>query len=92
MDTEFFKDKLVLIMGLGKFGGGVDVAKFACDAGANVLVTDLADAEQLKDSIAERPNHSDPCKSEFRYNSMNIQEFSHNSAAILKILGLLNIF
>ena len=53
MDIEFFKNKLVLIMGLGKFGGGVDVAKFACDAGANVLVTDLADGEQLEDSIAE---------------------------------------
>ena len=34
-------------MGLGKFGGGLDCAVFACDAGAKVLVTDLADESKL---------------------------------------------
>ncbi len=38
-------------MGLGRFGGGVDAAKFAAKAGAQVIVTDLASREQLKDSI-----------------------------------------
>ncbi len=38
-------------MGLGRFGGGVDVAEFAVRAGAKVMVTDLAPAEQLSDSI-----------------------------------------
>ncbi len=38
-------------MGLGRFGGGVDVAEFAVKAGAKVIVTDLAPAEQLSDSI-----------------------------------------
>jgi len=40
-------------MGLGRFGGGVDTAKFACRAGAKVTVTDLATAEKLKDSIGQ---------------------------------------
>lgn len=40
-------------MGLGRFGGGVDVAKFAADAGAKVTITDLATAEQLNDSVKQ---------------------------------------
>ena len=47
MNEDFFKDKDVLVMGLGRFGGGVDCAKFACDSGAGVTVTDLADEEAL---------------------------------------------
>ncbi|KPK43314.1 MAG: hypothetical protein AMJ65_06130 [Phycisphaerae bacterium SG8_4] len=48
-----FAGKKVLVMGLGRFGGGVDVAKFAARAAARVTVTDLASAEQLSDSIAK---------------------------------------
>ncbi len=51
MNKDFFTDKKVLIMGLGRFGGGVDVAEFAARAGAKVIVTDLAPAAQLSDSI-----------------------------------------
>ena len=46
-----FAAKKVLIMGLGRFGGGVDVAEFAARAGARVIVTDLASSEQLSNSI-----------------------------------------
>jgi len=51
MNKDFFNDKKVLIMGLGRFGGGVDCAEFAVRAGAKVIVTDLAPAAQLSDSI-----------------------------------------
>ena len=51
MNKEFFAGKTVLVMGLGRFGGGIDVAKFAHAAGAKVIVTDLASAQQLSDSI-----------------------------------------
>ncbi len=51
MNKDFFTDKKVLIMGLGRFGGGVDCAEFAARAGAKVIVTDLAPAAQLSDSI-----------------------------------------
>jgi len=47
-----FAAKKVLIMGLGRFGGGIDVARFAHGAGAKVIVTDLASAEQLSDSLS----------------------------------------
>ncbi len=53
MDSAFFKHKKVLVMGLGRFGGGVDSAAFAASRGAKVVVTDLADAEQLSDSITQ---------------------------------------
>jgi UDP-N-acetylmuramoylalanine--D-glutamate ligase len=53
MNKEFFVGKKVLVMGLGRFGGGVDVAKFACSAGAQVTITDLASADCLRDSIEQ---------------------------------------
>ena len=41
MGEGLFRDKKILVMGLGRFGGGVDVVKFACLVGARVIVTDL---------------------------------------------------
>ncbi len=52
MNKKFFTGKKVLVMGLGHFGGGADVAEFAANAGAKVIVTDLASAEQLCESIS----------------------------------------
>ncbi|MFH1370428.1 MAG: UDP-N-acetylmuramoyl-L-alanine--D-glutamate ligase [Planctomycetota bacterium] len=51
MDANFIAGKTVLVMGLGRFGGGVDVVKFACENGAKVIVTDLAKREELAESI-----------------------------------------
>jgi len=46
-----FHGKKVLVMGLGRFGGGVDAAQFAASVDAKVIVTDLAQPEKLKNSI-----------------------------------------
>jgi UDP-N-acetylmuramoylalanine-D-glutamate ligase len=43
--------KNVLVMGLGRFGGGVDAVRFAAEAGARVIVTDKATPDKLQDSI-----------------------------------------
>lgn len=43
----------VLVMGLGRFGGGVDAARYAAQSGARVIVTDKASEEQLRDSIGQ---------------------------------------
>ncbi|GAI89668.1 unnamed protein product, partial [marine sediment metagenome] len=51
MNKGFFTGKKILIMGLGRFGGGVDAAEFAVKAGAKVVVTDLAQPQQLADSV-----------------------------------------
>ena len=53
MNKEFFAGKKVLVMGLGRFGGGVDAARFACGADAEVTITDLAPADCLQDSIEQ---------------------------------------
>jgi UDP-N-acetylmuramoylalanine--D-glutamate ligase len=45
--------KNILVMGLGRFGGGVGVTRFLAARGARVTVTDLAPADQLKDSAAK---------------------------------------
>jgi UDP-N-acetylmuramoylalanine--D-glutamate ligase len=42
----------VVVMGLGRFGGGVGVTRFLVGQGADVLVTDLASPDQLRQSIA----------------------------------------
>lgn len=42
----------VTVMGLGHFGGGVEVAAWLARQGARVTVTDLADAQTLADSLA----------------------------------------
>ncbi len=47
MDKGFFRDKRVVIMGLGSFGGGADSALFAARAGARTRVTDMAPPEKL---------------------------------------------
>jgi len=51
MDRDFFQGKRVLVMGLGRFGGGLDSALFAAKAGARVLVTDLAGEADLKETL-----------------------------------------
>ncbi len=51
MQTTDLKNKRVLVMGLGSFGGGADSAAFACGQGAQVTVTDLADEARLGQTL-----------------------------------------
>ncbi len=43
--------KRVTLMGLGRFGGGVGVARWLAEQGAHVLVTDLLSAEKLAATV-----------------------------------------
>ena len=43
----------VLVMGLGRFGGGAGVTQWLLHEGAHVTVTDLSSESQLADSLAE---------------------------------------
>jgi UDP-N-acetylmuramoylalanine--D-glutamate ligase len=45
------EDKQVLVMGLGRFGGGADVVRFMAKQGAYVTVTDRASQDALDDSL-----------------------------------------
>jgi len=51
--TTILTGRKVLVMGLGRFGGGVDAVRFAVKSGAHVVVTDKATAEQLRDSMGQ---------------------------------------
>lgn len=46
-----FAGKRVLVMGLGRFGGGIGVTRWLCDQGASVTVTDLAAEDDLAESL-----------------------------------------
>jgi UDP-N-acetylmuramoylalanine-D-glutamate ligase len=48
---HIFKNKKVLIMGLGTKGGGVVSAKFAHKHGAEVTITDMQPEARLKESL-----------------------------------------
>jgi UDP-N-acetylmuramoylalanine--D-glutamate ligase len=74
MNREFFTGKEVLVMGLGRFGGGVDVAKFTASAGAKVTVTDLAPADKLYDSIGQLKGLANI---QFRLGSHDSTDFIH---------------
>jgi len=54
-ERKFFvielKDKRIVVMGLGSFGGGQDSVRFACEQGGHVIVTDLADEAKLRETI-----------------------------------------
>ena len=72
MNRDFFAGKKVLVMGLGRFGGGVDVAKFACGADAKVIITDLASAEQLSCSTEQLEEFAEI---EYHLGSHNLGDF-----------------
>ncbi len=44
-------DKCVTVAGLGRFGGGITVARWLVEQGAKVLVTDQAKADAMADSV-----------------------------------------
>lgn len=51
MKAKDFRNKKITIIGLGLHDGGVGTAKYFCELGAKVLVTDLRSKEELKKSI-----------------------------------------
>jgi len=52
-DRRSLAGRRVLVMGLGRFGGGVDATRYAAQAGAKVVVTDKAREDQLRDSLSQ---------------------------------------
>ena len=48
-----FRGKRVVVMGLGRFGGGVGATRYLVGQGARVLVTDMAPQETLRPSLAD---------------------------------------
>ncbi len=66
------QDKRVVVMGLGRFGGGVGAARFCCEQGADVLVTDLLPADELQTSVDQLKG----LPIEYRLGEHNVSDFT----------------
>jgi UDP-N-acetylmuramoylalanine--D-glutamate ligase len=50
---ESFEGRRVVVMGLGRFGGGVGVTRWLAERGADVLVTDRESEDRLEESVGK---------------------------------------
>ncbi len=50
---DAYANKRAVVMGLGRFGGGIGITRWLVESGASVLITDPADAEMLRSSIKQ---------------------------------------
>lgn len=57
--VDNFKDKKITVMGLGLLGRGINVTKFLADCGADLIVTDLKDEDELEPALAELSDYDD---------------------------------
>lgn len=53
MSFDDFRAKNIVVMGLGRFGGGVGVSRWLAEQGARVIVSDRGDESELADSIKQ---------------------------------------
>jgi UDP-N-acetylmuramoylalanine--D-glutamate ligase len=65
------KNKRVTVVGLGRFGGGIEVSRWLCEQGATVLVTDKEPADKLVDSL----KRLDGLPIEFRLGGHRTEDF-----------------
>lgn len=72
MHMQEVRNKRVTVAGLGRFGGGIAVARWLVAQGAKVVVTDQAPAEKLAESIAKL----DGLPIEFRLGEQREEDFS----------------
>ena len=66
----------VTVMGLGRFGGGLGVAQWWLERGANVLVTDQASAESLGKSIERLKSHPRSDRVQFQLGEHRTSDFT----------------
>lgn len=93
-----YRNKSVLVLGLGRFGGGVGVARYLAENGAKVRVSDLLKKDDLSQSIQQLSEYS----IDYRLGGHNVQDLESidlvvvNSAipptnSFLKEIGKKNI-
>lgn len=68
--------KRVTVMGLGQFGGGTGVTRWLAAQGADVLVTDLQNADTLQASITELQPLIDSGAVTLRLGEHNVSDFT----------------
>ncbi len=73
-----FAGQRVTVMGLGRFGGGVGVARYLVKQGADVLVTDLLTQDELADSLAQLEG----LPIQYRLGEHNVSDFTTCDAVV----------
>jgi UDP-N-acetylmuramoylalanine--D-glutamate ligase len=68
--------KRVVVMGLGRFGGGVGVTRWLAAQGADVLVTDLDPRDKLADSVRAIGDLIDSGAVTLRLGEHNVSDFT----------------
>jgi len=66
------RSKRITVAGLGRFGGGIEVARWLAKQGAQVLVTDKEPPEKLADSVAQLAG----LPIEFRLGQHRLEDFT----------------
>jgi len=56
---DTFKDKKITVMGLGLLGRQLNVTRFLAECGADLIVTDLKDEDELEPSLEELSEYDD---------------------------------
>lgn len=67
----------VVVMGLGRFGGGLGATRFLVERGARVLVTDLAPPEKLGEGLRELKPLIDPGAVDLRLGAHDERDFTN---------------
>jgi UDP-N-acetylmuramoylalanine--D-glutamate ligase len=64
-EDDRFSNTRVVVMGLGRFGGGVGLTRWLIESGAIVVVSDSSDRESLADSLEQLADLMDTGRLEF---------------------------
>lgn len=78
-----FRGQRVVVMGLGRFGGGLGVTRFLCAEGAQVLVTDLANADELAEPLAALAPLIDAGQVELRLGEHLVEDFERADLVVV---------
>ena len=78
MQVQEIRNKRVTVAGLGRFGGGIAVARWLVENGATVLVTDQAPPEKLAASVAKL----DGLPVEFRLGEQRESDFKNADVVV----------
>lgn len=76
---DSLEGRRAVVMGLGRFGGGVAVVRHLANAGASVLVTDLGTSESLQRTI----DALDGVKAEYRLGEHRVEDFTRADLVVV---------
>ncbi|MFK7884033.1 MAG: Mur ligase family protein [Phycisphaerales bacterium] len=80
---ESFEGRRVVVMGLGRFGGGVGVSRWLAERGADVLVTDTEEADRLDESIDQVRDLVDSGAIELRLGEHRVSDFTTTDLVVV---------